>query len=146
MDIFINFNLNNISFGAIIGAVFSGYLSFKLLTIPQKSKATWCLALAFIHISIMSAAYIWSFGLYHQNMAYHAIITNYTALMNFIFLTQFFYYYPTETRERFSRILFFAQWAIALFMIILWIATTNEGHKVFRLNELFWDLERPKTR
>ena len=133
-------NLNFISLGAIIAAIFTFSASFYLLSIREKSKATIKLALGFLFISFLSVAYILAFSIYHPIGAYHRWISVFFVLPSGIYMSQFFFYFPQERNVGVAKLIHIIQWIITVFISIYWAVYTYIGQNiVFQHEGQYWD-------
>ncbi len=131
--------LNSFSIGSLIAVTFFIVTSVFLLSLKQKSRATYHLGLAFALLAVFNFGYLISSSVYHPLAAFHRWITVTFILIAEIHGNLFYLCYPEVNYPRFTR--WFGRIAYVLMgaCILVFFAATLKAERIFLYHGHYWD-------
>ncbi|MCE9599965.1 MAG: SpoIIE family protein phosphatase [Spirochaetia bacterium] len=137
-DFFLNFFAVSILIGALFYLLVSLFIFFG---IPEKSKATKVLGLAFLFSGMLALAYVPAYSIYEPWIAYHRWFTVSAALLAHPYYGQMLYYYPTERYARTARIVLGIQLVVAAIVTSAFIYVSLSRPLVYTFAGHLWDID-----
>ena len=134
---FIYFNFFTI--GALIPVVFHLLITLFFLSIPDKSRATLHLGVAFLFITLFNFAYVIASSIYHPMAAYHRWLTVGVIMLAETHYTLFLFNYPHPIRLKTERLIQIPHYLISFLMtgIFIWVSL-NSG-VIYHFDGHYWD-------
>lgn len=136
-----NMYLNFYSIGALIATAFTLFLSLFLLSIKDKSKASFHLGMVFVAMFFMNSAYMVAGAFYDQWAIYHRWFTVLGSLWGISHATMFFINYPVANEKKWSSILFYAKIAGVAIATIYFAFATFSADTIYHFRGHYWDFE-----
>lgn len=137
----LNIYFNFFSFGTLLAVVFTGFLSVFLLTLPNKSKGTMHLGLAFFFFALFSLGYFLAAMYYAPEAAWHRYFTLGWVGPAFIHLAQWVRKFPRDHHPKASRILGIVQWAGWIGLMTYFIYVTQQADYKYHFTGHYWDFD-----
>jgi len=144
MGIFEKIYFNFFSIGALIPTVFHLIITIFLLSIPNKSRATLHLGMAFFLITIFNFAYFFAASLYDPFGAYHRWLTVGVILLAETHYNLFLLNYPEDANPKTEKNFLFAQYIISFIVSITFFYVTLHSQKVYHFDGHYWDFSADK--
>lgn len=132
---------NFYSFGTLLVTIFTSLFATFFLTLPNKSKSTFHLGLAFFFLSLFNLGYLVASSYYHPNAAYHRWLTGGFILPSILHFGQFYFYYPRNTHPRAARMALRIQYFIAILTVLVFVFVTAQSGKKFHFTGHYWDFD-----
>ena len=133
--------LNSFSLGSLIAVIFFLTTALFLLSVKNKSKASWVIGISFALLGMFNIGYLVSSTIYHPLAAYHRWWTVLIIQIALCVNTIFYFYYPTERAPRFSKILLYVLLAISTGIFIAFAIKTFTVDKVYLFHGHYWDFD-----
>lgn len=131
--------LNSFSIGSLIAITFFFVSSFFLLSLKQKSKATFHLGMAYVYLAIFNFGYLVCSSVYHPLAAYHRWITVIFILFAEIHGNLFYICYPEVKHPRFTRWFMIISYAVSAVFILIFFAKTFRAEIIYHFLGHYWD-------
>ncbi|MCP4133090.1 MAG: hypothetical protein GY754_19140 [bacterium] len=140
MDLFKNFYADLYSVGSLISTFFDIFLAYLfLITIREKSKATFHVGLAFLYTAIFNFAYFISGIVYTPTAAFHRWLTVSMILFSATHLNMLIFYIHEEKYHRFGKGLLITQYIITILTSIVFFVKTFNAEKIYHFAGHYWD-------
>ncbi|MEM7179729.1 MAG: SpoIIE family protein phosphatase [Spirochaetota bacterium] len=139
-----NFYFNFYSFGALLVTIYTLLLAMFFLAMPNKSKSTFHLGMAFAFLFFFTFGYFFAAILYTPFAAYHRWLTGGFILLLLTHFGQFFFKYPRDINPKLSRITFIFSYVIAILVNITFFLGTYHSGKKYHFTGHYWDFDAPK--
>ena len=144
MEIFERIYFNFFSIGALIPTVLHLVITIFLFSIPNKSKATFHLCIAFFLLAIFNFAYFIAASFYHPFGAYHRWLT-----VGVIFLAEahanlFLLNYPEDANPKTGKTLLLLQYMVGFIVTIIFFYVTVHSQKIYHFDGHYWDFSADK--
>ncbi|TGM12814.1 HAMP domain-containing protein [Leptospira selangorensis] len=130
------------SFGSLIVCIFTAVLGSFLAAIRNRSKSSSYLAGAFFLLSVHAFAFVIAYSIDSPVAAYHRWLIL-AVIPAFSCMGQFFFFYPSPIKEKFSFRFFSAQLFIWLTFSIYYVFCTFQKEPVFDFSEQIWTYPLP---
>jgi PAS domain S-box-containing protein len=114
------------------------------LSIPNKSRATLHLGIAFFLITIFNFAYFIAASLYHPLGAYHRWLTVGVILLAETHYSLFLLNYPENANPKIEKTLFFFQYIVSIIVTGVFYYVTLHSQKVYHFAGHYWDFSADK--
>lgn len=132
---------NSFSLGSLIAVVFFVLTAIYMLTIKDKSAATFHLGVGYTLMAVFNGAYFIASTVHHPLAAFHRWITVSTILLVIVHIDAFYFYYATDKYRKAARIFMRASYGVALAFTLLFMVTTATADKVFLFSAHTWDFD-----
>jgi HAMP domain-containing protein len=132
---------NFYSFGTLLVSIFTFLLAGFYLTLPNKSRSTLHLGIAFFLLFLFTTGYFFAAAFYVKEAAFHRWITGGAILPAIIHFGQFFFHYERNTHPRVAKAFLLVQWGIAILLILYFFSVTYSSPKKFHFTGHYWDFD-----
>ncbi len=136
--------LHSFSIGSIIGSLFFAIIAFFLLSVKNRSRATFHLGMAFAIMSTFNLGYVISSSIYHPLAAYHRWITVLTILLAICHSNAFYFFYPTEVSRRGAKIFLTLTYALSIAVTLVFVFISLKSEKIYHFRGHYWDFDAEK--
>ncbi len=136
---FESFYSNFFSAGALIPALFFIFISLLYISIPDKSRATIHIGIAYICLAVFNFGYFIAASFYHPLAAYHRWVTVSSILLAETHLNMFMYYLFEERNERFGRFLLIFQYVIVIATTLAFFYVSHTSGVIFKAGAHHYD-------
>ncbi len=133
--------LNFYGVGTLSGVTFFLLAGIFLLAVPEKSRATLHLGLAFLFAAMLAIPYIPATIVYHPYAAYHRWMTVPAVYLCFTHYGQFLYQFPRPLAPRVARIMFIIQYLGLAAITAYFIQATAGAAVVYEFSGHFYDFD-----
>ena len=130
---------NFFTIGALIPVVFHLLVTFFFFSIPEKSRATWHLCIAYFLLTLFNLAYVIASSTYHPLAAYHRWLTVGVIMLAETHYTLFFFNYPEPGSRRNERRLLISHYLISILATAVFIWMTLHSETVYHFDGHYWD-------
>lgn len=144
MEIFENIYFNFFSIGALIPTLFHLTIAIFLFSIPNKSKATFHLGLAFLLLTIFNFAYFFAASIYHPFGAYHRWATVGVILLAETHAILFLLHYPEDANPKTAKTLLSFLYIISFIVTVIFFYVTIHSQKIYHFDGHYWDFSADK--
>ena len=144
MGIFENIYFNFFSIGALIPTLFHLTITIFLFSIPNKSKATFHLCLAFLFLTIFNFAYFFAASVYHPFGAYHRWFTVGIILLAEAHAILFLLHYPEDANPKTAKALLSFLYIISFIVTAIFFYVTLHSQKIYHFDGHYWDFSADK--
>ncbi len=131
--------LNSFSIGSLIAVAFFVISAIFMLSLEQKSRATFHLGMAFAILAVFNFGYLISATIYHPLAAYHRWVTVTTILLAEIHGNLFYLCFPEVSHPRFTKWFARIAYVVTIVIILAFFVMTVKAEKVFLFNGHYWD-------
>ncbi len=139
------FYLSSFSVSSLISISFFLMIAFLIISIKNKSKASFHLGIAYGLFSIFSVGYFIAASVYHPMSAYHRYLTLGSILFIVAHLNVSFFYFPDERHPRAAKYFLIANYIISIGFITFFIAKTIHAPKIYYFLGHYWDFNAAKA-
>lgn len=136
-----NFFLNFYAFGTLLVVIFTSLLALFFLFMPEKSKSTFHIGMAFVYLFFFTTGYFIAAFVYHPLAAYHRWLTGGFILFVLAHFGQFFFKYPRDINPKLSRVFFITSYSIAILVDIVFFIGTYFSDKKYHFTGHYWDFD-----
>ncbi|PJZ71029.1 serine/threonine protein phosphatase [Leptospira perolatii] len=137
--------LNYYAFGSMLSFLACFLSSLFFLLLKGKSSSTKHLALGALYLSLFQSGYFIAAMLYHPYAAYHRWLTVGFIMPAILHLGQFIARYPEDTHPKFTRILMYSMWAVAICASLFFFYVSWNAPKKFHFTAHHWDFNAEKV-
>lgn len=131
--------LNYFTIGNLIAGLFMVFSAAFLLTVKNKSRATWHMGMGYALMSPFILAYAVAQGWYHPLSAFHRWLTVGMVLPAVIEFTHWLMLYHLDTNRRLRLGIILPLWAISLATVAAWIYASLHAEVGFNFSGQHWD-------
>ncbi len=132
---------NYLTFGNLLGCIFTSLLGIYLITLKGKSKSTLHLGLGFLMMGLFNLSYVFASMMYDEVAAFHRWGTVAFILPAILHLTQWIFYFPEQTHYKIRKGFQIVQYTIAIVVSIVFIVLTLKAGKKFHFTGHYWDFD-----
>ncbi len=118
---------------------------FFLLSIKNKSSASFHLGIAFLLLGIFAWGYFWTSSIYHESSAFHRWLTVGMVFPCSLHVTQFFFHFPRLIHPRLAKIVFIIQYGLSALLIGYFFYQTAFAPKIYHFAGHYWDFDREEA-
>ncbi len=144
MEIFENIYFNFFSIGALIPTLFHLTIVIFLFSIPNKSKATFHLCLAFSLLTIFNFSYFFAASVYHPFGAYHRWLTVGVILLAEAHSILFLLHYPEDADPKTAKTLLSFLYVVSFIVTAIFFYVTLHSEKIYHFDGHYWDFSADK--
>lgn len=130
---------NFFTIGALIPVVFHLLITFFFFSIPEKSRATWHLGIAYFLLTLFNFAYVVASSTYHPLAAYHRWLTVGVIMLAETHYTLFFFNYPESASRKNEWRLLIPHYIISILATGAFIWMTLHSEMVYHFDGHYWD-------
>jgi len=130
---------NFFTIGALIPVVFHFLITVFFLSIPEKSRATLHLGIAFLFITLFNLAYVIAASVYHPMAAYHRWLTVGVIMLAETHYTLFLFNYPHPGRLKTERLIQIPHYLISFLMTGVFMWVSFKSGVIYHFDGHYWD-------
>ncbi len=134
-----SFYSNFFSVGALIPTLFFVFISLLYISIPNKSRATRHIGIAYVSLAFFNFGYFIAASFYHPLAAYHRWLTVGSILIVETHINMFMFYLFEEKSRFFGKILMGIQYAVVIATTIAFVFVSRASGIIFKAGAHHYD-------
>jgi len=123
----------------MIPVAFFAITGFFLLSVKNKTNATFHLGICYIMMGVFNLGYVISSSVYHPAAVYHRWMAVAAILLAEIHATALFFHYPEEKNPRASRLYLGTAYLIVICIVLFFFFQTLYAEKTYIIIGQYWD-------